>query len=165
MRVREQHIGNGTNCILVELNPRSDLLLNGGSGWTTGLRWRLRLVPVNGAPEFAMHAVRRPSEKIESLECLPQYFLCKHSANDSETLDIYVGLRWRVSGDPAWALEVIIIMASATAKCESKRKAGTSPPSAANALLVVKPHWRHIRHHYCQQATNIYARFHRCCYA
>jgi hypothetical protein len=54
-------------------------------------------------------------------------------------------------------------VAPATAERKRDRERRSPPSGPAHTLLIVEPHWRHVRHHNREKRSDIDAGFHRRC--
>ena len=108
---------------------------------------------------YAVAALRR--EQTERRERLPQDLLREHALENGLAAHVDVRLRRRVRRDPIRPLEVVVVVAAPAAERERDRQTGAAPPRAADALLVVEAHRRHVRHHDGEQRADIDAGLHR----
>src|SRR6266581_183762 len=161
--VRQQDIGGAGNRRLIALDPSRHRLFSRRPWRAASLSRRQRLVPLHRVSEFTVYAVRCLSaEKIECLKCLSQDFFGEHPLNYFQPRHINIWLRGRVCGHALRTLKIIIVMAAATAQSQRNREAGSAAACAADPLLVVETHRRHVGHHDGQEPANIHTRFHRC---
>src|SRR5262245_51407256 len=55
---------------------------------------------------------------------------------------------------------IVLIMTAPATQCYYNRESLPSSAGAADSLLIVESHWRHVREHYRLQASNVHADFH-----
>src|SRR5579871_3352306 len=109
-----------------------------------------------------MHAVGGGSTKWPNVaKRFPENLLRKHTFQNWKRRHVDIGWWRRIGRNAVGPLEVVVIVTAASAKRESHRECRAPATCAANALLIVEPQWRHVRHHYGEKRANIDARFHR----
>src|SRR6516162_6326313 len=104
-------------------------------------------LPLENCAELAMHVSPKRSLLFIARNApkrAPQHFLANDAPCDFGAAYVDIWRRWGVCRDQLRPLEVVFIMAPATAQRKYYRKAQSAAPGAANALLIVEAHGRHV---------------------
>src|SRR6266536_629223 len=94
-------------------------------------------------------------------KCTSQTFFRHQPLGDFRSAQRKERNRWLVAGNARRMAVIMLVMAPPPTQRYGNRKCLSSSPGSTDALLVVKPHRRHICEHYRLKTANIHADFHR----
>src|SRR6266850_2157789 len=123
----------------VLLDPGGNELCSSRSGRSPGRRLGCGLVPIRCLPELAVDAFAPATwEKVQSRESLSQYLLDEDSSDYAFSPQVDIRLGGWVRCDSLRSLEVVVVVAAASAQRQCHGQPGSSPPRPPHTLLIVE---------------------------